>query len=204
MRITLKDMIKFYDKMATKWNISENSEERIEINSWFLDDILKSGMKIIDIGCGGGALSKYYAGRGMKVTGIDFSSRMIEHAKKGLKEDNPSFMVKDVVSTDNLGEYDMVMLCDVLEHVLDPLTGLLNSANMVKSDGYLFITFPHPEYRKCKGLEGQPIDQILEIGWICNLLESWEFKIVKEKGYGQDFGDYTTYYGILAKCLEKV
>ena len=46
------------------------------------------GLKILDIGCGGGLLSEPMARLGAKVTGIDASKKNIEIAKHHLKKSN--------------------------------------------------------------------------------------------------------------------
>ena len=48
----------------------------------FLSDC---GDKILDLGCGMGHYSNYMAQKGFKVTGVDFSSKMIEIAKANFK-----------------------------------------------------------------------------------------------------------------------
>ena len=48
------------------------------------------GLKILDIGCGGGLLSEPMARLGAKVTGIDASKKNIEIAKHHLKKSNLS------------------------------------------------------------------------------------------------------------------
>lgn len=56
--------------------------------------MLPSHAKIIDIGCGPGRDAKIFSERGFNVTGIDFSSKMIERAKQNVPL--ASFCVMDI------------------------------------------------------------------------------------------------------------
>src|ERR1041385_4731068 len=40
------------------------------------------GLRILDVGCGNGYFARALSRRGARVTGIDISPRMIEHARK--------------------------------------------------------------------------------------------------------------------------
>lgn len=75
------------------------------------------GLKILDIGCGGGLVSEPLARMGANVTGIDADKTAIkvasEHAKtSGLKIDYKA------ESTDSLkGQFDAVLALEIVEHV---------------------------------------------------------------------------------------
>lgn len=49
---------------------------------------LKTGMKILDLGCGGGDQLRVFAERGYTVTGVDIAPVLIEFAKKQFKENS--------------------------------------------------------------------------------------------------------------------
>jgi len=85
------------------------------------------GVKIADVGCGGGILSEYLAKAGAHVTGIDAASDSIEVAKEHVKLS--SDILNQVVyvcasieefSQNNLELYDAIACSEVLEHVLHP------------------------------------------------------------------------------------
>lgn len=42
---------------------------------------LKTGTRILDVGCGGGRYARAFAARGLKVTGVDLSAEMLEDAR---------------------------------------------------------------------------------------------------------------------------
>jgi polyprenyldihydroxybenzoate methyltransferase/3-demethylubiquinol 3-O-methyltransferase len=85
------------------------------------------GVKIADVGCGGGILSEYLAKVGAHVTGIDAASDLIEVAKEHVKLNSDIINRVDYVcanieefSQNNLELYDAIVCSQVLEHVLHP------------------------------------------------------------------------------------
>lgn len=75
------------------------------------------GLKILDIGCGGGLVSEALARMGASVTGIDADKIAIGAAKEHAKASglNIDYLVE---STDTLkGKYDVVLALEIVEHV---------------------------------------------------------------------------------------
>lgn len=84
------------------------------------------GVKILDVGCGGGILAEPLARIGASVTGLDMSPKLIELAKDHATLD-PSLSgrltylntsIEEYLRT-NAGMYDAVVASEVLEHVAD-------------------------------------------------------------------------------------
>ncbi|MFN5609045.1 MAG: bifunctional 2-polyprenyl-6-hydroxyphenol methylase/3-demethylubiquinol 3-O-methyltransferase UbiG [Holosporales bacterium] len=79
-----------------------------------------SGLRVLDIGCGGGLISEAIARLGGQVTGIDASGLNIsiaqQHATQGgLVIDYRKGLAEDLTDT-----YDIVLCLEVVEHVADP------------------------------------------------------------------------------------
>lgn len=99
---------------------------------------------VIDVGCGEGFLISYLKKKKYNVTGLDFS-------KDGLKQ-NPN-IENDVIVGDiydninklfkNNKKYDLVILNNVLEHVIDPKDLLINIKKIINKDGILIIKVPN-------------------------------------------------------------
>jgi 2-polyprenyl-6-hydroxyphenyl methylase / 3-demethylubiquinone-9 3-methyltransferase len=101
-----------------------------------------AGLRILDIGCGGGILSEPLARLGATVVGADPSRPNIEaarhHAAKGdLAIDYRCATAEDLADA---GErFDLVLAMEVVEHVADVALFVARCAEMVKPDG-LMIT----------------------------------------------------------------
>jgi len=99
------------------------------------------GLKILDIGCGGGLLSEPLTRLGAQVTGIDPSERNITvaalHAKEsGLKIDYRATSAESLAESG--ARFDVVLAMEVLEHVAD-VPGLIAAAgSMLRDGGMLF------------------------------------------------------------------
>lgn len=91
-----------------------------------------SGWRVLDAGCGTGALSVELAWRGADVVGIDVASSIIDFARENLPADlgrgSIHFGAGDMLAED-LGQFDAVVAMDSLIHyepetALDALAGL--------------------------------------------------------------------------------
>lgn len=95
----------------------------------------------LDVGCGGGFLSEEFARAGFCVTGIDPAEESLEAARAHAAEEGLSIAYR--VGT---GEaipfperfFDVVLCCDVLEHVRDPEKVIEEVARVLKPDGLFF------------------------------------------------------------------
>ncbi len=56
------------------------------------------GSRVLDIGCGTGALASCLSKMGYRVTAVDASAKMIEHARKNNRANNVDFLVADALN----------------------------------------------------------------------------------------------------------
>jgi cyclopropane fatty-acyl-phospholipid synthase-like methyltransferase len=110
----------------------------------FLDVAKKITGSVLDAGCGTGENALFFAGRGCKVTGIDFLEEPIERARRKAAERGlpPTFVVKDALTLkDWPGRFDNV-IDSGLFHVFTDLDRSLyveGLATVLKPDGRLFL-----------------------------------------------------------------
>jgi 2-polyprenyl-3-methyl-5-hydroxy-6-metoxy-1,4-benzoquinol methylase len=108
----------------------------------------RSFSSLLDAGCRQG----HYAMRiarlhpDVKVRGIDIDGESVlegESARKALGLKNLSFEKEDISSLQPKGSYDVVLLLQVMEHLVEDLTALRNVHRVLKDGGILIITVPN-------------------------------------------------------------
>ena len=100
------------------------------------------GLRILDIGCGGGLLCEPMARLGAEVVGADASETNIEVAKLHAAEVGVSidYRATTAEALADAGEkFDVVLNMEVVEHVADVDFFVSRCAEMVKPDGMMFI-----------------------------------------------------------------
>jgi len=101
-----------------------------------------AGLRMLDIGCGGGILSEPLARLGGIVVGIDPAERNIAVARAHAAQSGLTTDYRDS-SAEALAEageaFDVVLAMEVVEHVADVGLFLDTAARMVKSGGLLFV-----------------------------------------------------------------
>lgn len=96
---------------------------------------------VLEVGCGGGYLCEEIAKMGFDTTGIDPSERSLYNAIKHAK-DNLLNIRYEIGAGENIpypnNSFDVVLCCDVLEHVRD-LPKVIREVSRVLKNGGLFI-----------------------------------------------------------------
>jgi len=99
---------------------------------------IKSGTTVLDIGCGNGFLAYDIADKsGAQVTGIDLNHDNIDMARQRFSHDNVEFVCGDVLKDLPTGQYDVVVLSNVIEHLPQRVVFLRKVQNVIHPSRYL-------------------------------------------------------------------
>lgn len=131
----------------------KESSNKIYINSGN-EDVLKlitrAGSRILDVGCGSGALATILSSLGHMVDGITISSKEYENAGKCL---NAVYLHNlETGLPENLQQtcYDYVVCSHVLEHIVYPDKLLNNIRTVLKPGGSLIVALPNIMHYKSR------------------------------------------------------
>jgi len=105
---------------------------------------LINGLKVLDVGCGGGLLAEALNAMGAKVTAIDVTEANIEvaklHAKKMEINIDYRLITAEDLAIKESGSYDVVSCLEVIEHVPDPGQLIKACSDLLKPDGQMFLS----------------------------------------------------------------
>ncbi|GGW83490.1 bifunctional 2-polyprenyl-6-hydroxyphenol methylase/3-demethylubiquinol 3-O-methyltransferase UbiG [Alteromonas halophila] len=152
------DEIARFDAMAQEWWDPDGKfKTALAFNKARLDVMLRQlclhfdreqgadclrGIRILDVGCGGGLVSETLAGYGADVTGVDASAVSIEVARRHARQSNIDVHYRHGLSADIAREgmqFDGVINAEVVEHVPDQPALINECAGMVKPGGMLIL-----------------------------------------------------------------
>lgn len=103
------------------------------------------GLRVADIGCGGGILSDSMARKGAQVLGADLVSKALRVARlHALDAQTPSVDYREIsaeaLALELPGHFDAVTCMEMLEHVPDPASVVKACADLVKPGGWVFFS----------------------------------------------------------------
>ena len=139
------------------------------------------GLRLLDIGCGGGLLSEPMARLGADVVAIDPSATNIAtarlHAEEaGLAVDYRAATAEQVQAA---GErFDVILNMEVIEHVVDPAGFVAVCGAMTKPGGLLFVATLN---RTLKSFAFAIIGAEYVLGWLPRGTHHWEKFITPEE-----------------------
>ncbi len=103
------------------------------------DKFLK-GLKILDIGSGGGLISEPMARLGAEVTGIDAAEKNVKIAQLHAKESNLRirYLNKSPEQLQEVENFDIILNLEIVEHVEDVDLYIKTCRKLLKKDGIMF------------------------------------------------------------------
>ena len=103
---------------------------------------VRSGERILEVGCSNGALTEHLRAKGCSVVGIEVRADAAEKARAFCEE----VLVGDVERMSlpwPTGSFDVILLLDVLEHLVDPIGVIRRLVPFLRPDGRILVALPN-------------------------------------------------------------
>lgn len=103
-------------------------------------------LKVLEIGCGGGAITIPVASAGSRITGVDISYAEISHAKEAAQLNGNYALHLVVANGGNVAfreKFDLIIASEVLEHVYDPIALVTNMKHHMLKYSRFLVTIPN-------------------------------------------------------------
>ena len=138
-----------FSQLANQWWDSEGPLKTLhQVNplrvSFIKQHINLEKLDVLDIGCGGGILAEAIAKQNASVTALDASKEAIEIAKLHNEQNNLTIdyfhQTIESFTQNNNKKFDVITCMEMLEHVPNPESIILEASKLLKDNGSLFIS----------------------------------------------------------------
>lgn len=142
------ELAKFERLAARWWDPHGESRPLHELNpvrlAYIRERMPLRGLRVLDLGCGGGLLSEALAAEGAQVVGIDLAAEVLEVARMHLIESGRAVDYRQIsgeaLAAAEPESFDAVVCMEMLEHVPDPAAVMAAIARLLKPQGQAFLS----------------------------------------------------------------
>lgn len=134
----------FYRKIYGKPEPKKFFERQRRTGSkvWDFVTQLRTPKTVLEVGCGAGGILSVFQDRGSEVLGLDYDEIYLAEARR---HEIP--VVKGPIETfASENKFDLIILCHVLEHLVNPVQLLKELRGLLTPGGILYIEVPSLEY----------------------------------------------------------
>lgn len=137
---------RWYDALDRQWYEAQDHPiallraEATHRNPWIAEAVGAARRSVLDLGCGGGFLANYLAGRGHQVTGIDTSAESLEVARRYDWTRSVDYRLGDACALPFPdASFDAVCAMDLIEHITEPDRLIAEAGRVLRPGGLFFF-----------------------------------------------------------------
>lgn len=136
----------FYNEYLATFQADRNGYDMQRVRDCYdlylrlLDTVSGGEKRLLDVGCGGGFFLKAVEERGWRGQGVEVSDVAARYARDVVGVDVRRGRLENTRFP--LESFDVVVLLDVLEHLVDPLQALKDCRSYLKAQGLLILNTP--------------------------------------------------------------
>lgn len=195
------DVERLINERAMAYGEGEHPKHRLTRYHDFFVERIPDASRVLDIGCGYGAVARSIANRvtGVVVTGIDMDEPRLSQARQADNPDNLNFVLGDALVDLPPQKWDVVVLSNVLEHIEKRVPFLQSIRDTIKPDILLLRV---PLYERNWQI---PMRDELQVPYFSDSTHFIEHKLLEFqeeiRSGGYDVTDQQTLWGeIWAEC----
>lgn len=138
------DLERVVSERAMAMNGGEHPKHRLIGYHQFFVDRIAPGENVMDVGCGPGAVARTIARAhpGSQVVGVDYDPAKLALCRAGDNPANLSWVEADATQSVPEGDWQVIVLSNVLEHITDRI-GFLQALQAKVDPDRILIRVPH-------------------------------------------------------------
>ena len=178
-------------KLTGKHKEAIHPKHLVQVELPWYEKYLKKDWLVLDVGCNNGQHSLRMAKKVKKVVGIDYDRRQLNIALRTKDKNRCEFVLGDVENGLPFKDkaFEAVAFFDVLEHLNDDRTIIVEIARVLKKGGVLLLAVPNSETKWKKRQRGLGVDSMADpdhkreytISKIRKLINSYNFDITSKE-----------------------
>jgi 2-polyprenyl-3-methyl-5-hydroxy-6-metoxy-1,4-benzoquinol methylase len=144
----IESVASLFDSKADSWSQKYGSklQNRHAVYNEALRRYYRPAARLLDAGCGSGALTCLALDIGYEVTAVDVSEKMISACRTATAERSPGPTILNgdiTVLSSQFALFDCIVCSSVFEYIPNPSRYLSMMSSLLVRKGYLFISIPN-------------------------------------------------------------